>query len=318
MKIVFVTTTGEDYLQDSILHGMRSLIHEDCVDFPRKKILYQDWSEKNKNELHGRGFSMYSAAISEIQNRELDNADFVLYGVSKNSNDFSFENPKINSLVCPSKIWHLDGHDLYGGAYTELRTITHDNEAVIGVQKTPCFKRELIEEVSGAYPIGFGIPSHNIRSIDITRKKQFFQKTAPHDSVFLPVNDMGGGFRHHSFINEDDYYADIQDSWFGLTCKKGGWDCLRHYEIMAAGSLLLFKDYHKKPPLCSPIGFPTISYSSEEELFEIMNKLVINNKPTEKYISLLREQRKWLINHGTTTARALSVFNTLNDINTND
>ncbi len=312
MKIAFVTSKSEDYLEVSILNGLRSLIHSDCVDIPRKKIMYHDWSEINKNQLHGQGFTMQTLPILDIDNRNINNFDFILYGISKHPNDFSFENLELNNLVDKSKIWHLDGHDLYGGPNPSLRTISYNGENVIGVQKTPCFKRELIEELDDVYPIGFGIPNHHIREINLKRKKQLFQKTAPHDSIFQIVNDLGGGFSHHKFNNEDDYYNDLQDSWFGLTCKKGGWDCMRHYEIMAAGSLLLFKDYEKKPPLCSPINIPTISYSSKEELENIINRLIINNKPTEEYIELIRKQRNWLINNGTTIARALSVYNTLN------
>jgi hypothetical protein len=312
MKILFITSQSEDYLEVTILNGLRSLINANCVDIPRKKIMYHDWSEINKKQLHGQGFTMQTFPILDIDNRDIDNFDFILYGISKHPNDLSFEDLSLNNLVDKSRIWHLDGHDLYGGLNSSLRTISYNNENVIGVQKTPCFKRELIEELEDVYPIGFGIPNYHIKEINLKRKKQFFQKTFPHDSMFKPIHDLGGGFSHHIFNNEEDYYNDLQDSWFGLTCKKGGWDCLRHYEIMAAGSLLLFKDYIKKPPLCSPIDIPTISYSSKEELENIMNRLVINNKPTEEYISLIRKQRNWLINNGTTIARALNLYNILN------
>jgi hypothetical protein len=312
MKIAFITSGGEDYLEVTVLTGLRTLIHNNCVDIPKKKIMYHDWSETNKNQLHGRGFTMHTLPIPDITNRNLENFDFVLYGISKHPNDLSFERPEINNLVDPSRIWYLDGHDLYGSNPPTLKTIRYNDEIFIGVQKTPCFKRELIERVEGAYPIGFGIPNHHIREINFRRKNQLFQKTAPHDSLFKEIQDLGGGFKHHFFNSEDDYYDDLQNSWFGLTCKKGGWDCMRHYEIMAAGTLLLFKDYDKKPELCSPIDIPTISYSTKEQLSDIINRLIINNKPTEEYLYLLKKQRHWLINNGTTTARALTVYNTLN------
>jgi hypothetical protein len=41
---------------------------------------------------------------------------------------------------------------------------------------------------------------------------------------------------------ERDYYADMERSYFGLTWKKAGWDCLRHLELMAAGCVPLFTD----------------------------------------------------------------------------
>ena len=39
-----------------------------------------------------------------------------------------------------------------------------------------------------------------------------------------------------------------------------------------------------------------------------MNRLVINGVPTDEYISMLFEQRDWLLKYGTTEARALSIL----------
>jgi len=115
----------------------------------------------------------------------------------------------------------------------------------------------------------------------------------------------------YTWRQEKEYYEDMQRSWFGLTCKKGGWDSLRHYEIMAAGSLLLFKEYDKKPKLCAPQELPCYSYSSLEELDDIMNRLVVNNKPTKEYLEMLFAQREWLLKYGTTEARALEIIKNL-------
>jgi hypothetical protein len=141
-------------------------------------------------------------------------------------------------------------------------------------------------------------------------KSQLFQKTVPYHSVFKPATDLGTR-HHHIFNNEEDYFEDMSKSWFGLTSKKGGWDSLRHYEIMASGSLLLFRDYDKKPEICSPQKLPCFSYSTEEELYSLMSRLVVNNKPTDEYMNMLFEQRDWLLKYGTTEARALSMIKTM-------
>ena len=83
---------------------------------------------------------------------------------------------------------------------------------------------------------------------------------------------------------------------------------MRHYEIMAAGSVLLFRDYNLKPAACSPQAIPCLSYSSREELDSIMNRLVVNNKPTDEYYFYLHKQREWLNNVGTTKARAKQII----------
>lgn len=100
----------------------------------------------------------------------------------------------------------------------------------------------------------------------------------------------------------------MSSSFFGLTCKRGGWDCMRHYEIMASGALLLFRDYYDKPRTCSPVDLPCFSYSTYEELWSIINRLVIDGEVTDEYVDMLLKQREWLLKYGTTEARALDLI----------
>ena len=84
MKVIYVTNTKKDsqcdFQEVSILHGLRDILGDDCIDFPRKKIMYGDFSESPKSELHGWGFSLLTYPIQEVSNREVDEVDFVLYG----------------------------------------------------------------------------------------------------------------------------------------------------------------------------------------------------------------------------------------------
>lgn len=41
--------------------------------------------------------------------------------------------------------------------------------------------------------------------------------------------------------DEAAYHKMYQNSLFALTKKKGGWDCLRHYEILANGCIPIFE-----------------------------------------------------------------------------
>jgi hypothetical protein len=314
MRILFVTTAAPDkqgdLLEVSLLHGLRTILGDDLVDYPKKKIMYHDFSESPKNELHGRGFSLLTTPIADVSDRDIfdQKFDVVLYGDGHMYN----EPPTLEDInkLANGNTWIIDGHDLYGNAPTK---IFFQGEEIIGNQFTNCFKRELIEEEDSVYPTGFGIPEERIRAINFDIKDQTIQKTAPSNAMFGNVSELGGGFAHHKFRDEEDYYNDMQRSWFGLTCKKGGWDCLRHYEIIAAGALLLFRDYDRKPPLCSPQDLPCFSYSSPEQLYKLMSKLVVDNKPTEQYLDMLNKQREWLHNHGTTTARAKNIIKVLSD-----
>ena len=311
MRILFITTQNPtkqgDLLEVSLLHGLRTVLGEDCVDYPRKKIMYHDFSDTPKDTLHGRGFSLLTTPIQDIEDRDIfkQKFDCVIYG----DGHMYGEVPNIEGVneLADGNVWIIDGNDLYGNA---PRMISHNGEIIIGTQFTNCFKRELVEtDDDSVHPTGFGIPEERIREVDFSIKDQLYQKTAPSDSLFEDAIDIGGGFSHHKFTDEEDYYNDLSRSWFGLTCKKGGWDCLRHYEIIASGSLLLFRDYYKKPWMCSPQELPCYFYSSKNQLYNLMSELVINNKPTDKYLLMLEKQREWLYSVGTTSSRANIILN---------
>jgi len=299
MKILALTTrnpnTQGDYLELSLVHGLRELLGENFVEYPKKKILYGDFSDSPKERLHGKGFTLCSDPIKDVSydryKLNVHDFDVIIHGSGHMYGDYW-------EVDHPNQFW-TDGNDLYGNA---KRKIIFQNENIIGTQYTErCFKRELTENFPTVWPTGFGIPENKIRPYT-TYKQRIFQSTAPSDACFLENS-------RYKFDDEDLYYHDMQESWFGLTCKKGGWDCLRHYEILASGAVLLFKDYNKKPPLCEPIDLPTLSYSTKEELDEITTRLIQNNQPTREYHDLLHKQRLWLCQKGTTLARAKQIVN---------
>lgn len=70
------------------------------------------------------------------------------------------------------------------------------------------------------HPISFSIPAELI--VDrVPPKSQVVAKT-------------------YGFEAEAEYYKTYADAFFGPTSKKGGWDCLRHYEILANGCIPYF------------------------------------------------------------------------------
>ncbi len=306
MKILFLTTVNPskqgDYLEMSILHGLRTVLGDNCVEFPRKRIMYGDFSQSPKDSLHGKGFTLLSKPIPDISNLSTDRSDInikdfdvVLMGSGHIYGEtFQLREDHPN-------IWYTDGHDLYGNAPV---MIDYKGERIIGTQfPKNCFKRELVFSSDSVHQIHFGVPSHLIRPFNFN-KKRLFQSTAPTDACFHENSA-------YKFNNEEDYYRDMSESWFGLTCKKGGWDCLRHYEILASGALLLFRDFDNRPYLHSLNGLPTISYNSKEQLEQIAHELVVDNKPTPLYMKLLAQQRQWLYAHGTTEAVAIHIINSI-------
>ena len=84
------------------------------------------------------------------------------------------------------------------------------------------------------FPIGFAIPESKI--VD----------TIPEKKVLLS-NLIPGITSTYSFTTEETYRKEYQQSVFALTCRKAGWDCMRHYEILACGAIPLFPDIGRIP-----------------------------------------------------------------------
>jgi hypothetical protein len=91
------------------------------------------------------------------------------------------------------------------------------------------------------YPISFGLPSNRFRTKSnsnqtVVKKRDF--------STIIPGYTKG---KARYFHTEEEYYNQYSESYFGITFKKAGWDCFRHYEIIAAGGIPFFLDIDELP-----------------------------------------------------------------------
>lgn len=85
------------------------------------------------------------------------------------------------------------------------------------------------------YPISFSISS-----------KKIVQCLPEKTKILAPL--IPGDTKTYIYKTEEQYYRMYQESCFAITMKKGGWDCLRHYEIIANGCLPVFLDIQQCPP----------------------------------------------------------------------
>ncbi len=83
--------------------------------------------------------------------------------------------------------------------------------------------------IAKPYPITFAIPECKI-----------VDKIPEKDLDFAPL--IPGKLDTYKYTEEEEYYRDYRRSYFAITQKKGGWDCLRHYEILACGCIPYFLD----------------------------------------------------------------------------
>lgn len=276
MKILFITAPLYDYLADSLLIGFRELYGTDCVDYPRKPMMYGEFPT-----VYGRGFTIWSRPIQDIRRNEenFTDIDLVIYSNYRRQKPVDWRVLVRNKNQAP-RIVYVDGND--------------DGEVESGVR--PFFKRELLQPCEGVFPIGFGIPGWLVRPLAPDLKSQLHQ-THIQDPDFTSETA-------YKFTEEKEYYDDLARSFFGITMRKGGWDCMRHYEIMAAGTVVMFKNFDAKPPLCAPHCPHFISYSDKRDFLEKTGRLLTDGKPNTEYVRILQAQRDWLLENATCTARA--------------
>lgn len=118
------------------------------------------------------------------------------------------------------------------------------------------------------FPLSYSIPS------DV-----FIQKPQKKIREIAPLNPSDR--KTYIYTKQDEYYQMYAVSKYGKTRKKGGWDCLRHYEIIASHCLPLFVNLHKCPEQ-TMISFP------KKLLIEVYNKWenkTMTNKQYNYYLS---------------------------------
>jgi hypothetical protein len=68
------------------------------------------------------------------------------------------------------------------------------------------------------YPINFSIPQEKLINNNNIKKK-------------ILSNLILGDVKTYIYNNEKDYYNEYRISYFAITMKKAGWDCMRHYSL---------------------------------------------------------------------------------------
>jgi hypothetical protein len=84
------------------------------------------------------------------------------------------------------------------------------------------------------FPITFSIPSEKVVT-EVPVKTKLMSSLIP------------GKIDTYIYHNEEDYYAEYRQCLFATTTKKAGWDCMRHYEIMANGCIPYFPTIEECP-----------------------------------------------------------------------
>lgn len=272
-RILFVNSNTQDYLADGVFHGLRSLLGADAIDFPRAEYLYNTFPADLRDRLWGRGFTLYGRlpdipmARHHALWRAIDGEfDLVVFGdIWRSFGLWTEWGPRLRAAGVPMAV--LDGHDApkpypYSWLWWRrprwwLLPRAHT--------RAPYFKREITPRTRwfasylllpprfgrtlGMRGLSLSIPADEVLSSPPEKTKEF-----PAHIVDPEVAGRVGGRTGYAFAGEEDYFADLRRSRYGITAKRAGWDALRHYEIAANGAVPCFRDLDRKPATCAPFG----------------------------------------------------------------
>jgi hypothetical protein len=212
-----------NYLNDLLYYGFTELETVNIIETIPIICLYKEYQNIiEPYHLWGKGFT--SCFLLEHDNKERNSIknkiqekyyDLIIYGSCDRCLD-GYET--ISQIYDKSKIVLIDGSD-----HTDIPPLC---------DKHILFKRELINQTKQILPIHFAIPDCKITKNPIDKNKML--------SNIIPG-------AKYSYDIENDYYKEYQSSNFAITTKKAGWDCMRHYEILANKCVPIFKDLKNCP-----------------------------------------------------------------------
>jgi hypothetical protein len=278
MKILYITNHIDiakasggfisDYQNDLIFYGLRELFGDDVVDSTPIASLYKEYENIiNPQHLWGGMTTFWLIGDNNIDRTNIEEKirdryyDLIIYGAIKRCKQYY---DIVSKYYPPNKVILIDGND-----EPELDPL---------YEKHLYFKRELIIDHPNVLPITFGIPTIKLA----TPNKNKIQEYA----TCIP-----GQPETYIFKLEQPYYEDYQKSFYGVTMKKAGWDCMRHYEILGNYCIPYFVGLENCPK-------NTLANLPKELLLE--GRELAFNFDEQKYFNILDELFNYTKNNLTT------------------
>jgi hypothetical protein len=284
---------GEDYQCDVLFHGLRSLLGENAVDVNRIASLYEQ-PLASRRDMYGRGFTVYGNLPDIPVDRENVAAkirarhfDLIVYGSIHRCQKYLRE---VQEAYPRSRIVYIDGEDE-----------TTVKWRLLG--KGVYFKRELrVAMPPYLQPIHFAVPLSKFIADDV------FEDNLHHKSRAVAHCDPRDRSTY-IFETEEEYYQQYRESFFGVTTRKAGWDCMRHHEIVSQGTAPLFIDLEACPEW-------TLHRLPRTLLLELRGVYrrdpeMASPESRGRYVKLMRDLFAYYKGTFTTTALAMYVLDTV-------
>lgn len=278
MKILYITNHVDiarasggfinDYQNDLVFYGLRELFGDDVVDSTQIISLYKEYENQiHPQHLWGGMTTFWLIGDNNIDRTNIEEKikdryyDLIIYGAIRRCNNYY---DLVSKHYPPNKVILIDGND-----ESDLNPL---------YEKHLYFKRELVIDHPNLLPITFGIPTPKL-TVPNKNKIQEYATCIP------------GQPETYIFKSEQPYYEDYQKSFYGVTMKKAGWDCMRHYEILGNYCMPYFIGLEDCPK-------NTLANLSKELLLE--GRELANNFDTQKYFLILDELFDYTKNNLTT------------------
>lgn len=267
-----------DYMMDCLHHGLSELHKSKEIELETTRPYPQWYKGVDKSLLYGNGFTIYGLSdIPYVFTDEISIYDNIIYSldlfermmdnyydqviVSIHNNLFkskSIEN-YVKGFINVKNVKFVCGND---DPYIDER-ITN---------KFMLFKREIEGDKlpNNVFPINFCIPKEKVLS---KVPEKLVEK-----SEEVPNHAGEAGWKIKS---ESEYYKKYQDASYALTYKKGGWDSLRHYEIMMNGCFPYFLGLDKCPQY-------TLHFLPKVYITEVMQSGVVTINDLEYILEYTR------------------------------
>ena len=147
------------------------------------------------------------------------------------------------------------------------------------------------------FPISFSMPPEKIVASVPTKTR-------------LLAHIIPGDLSTYIYKTEEDYYKGYQDSYFGITGKKGGWDCMRHYEILANGCIPLFCNIWDLPPK-TMVNFPRDIIAKTNKIYvELLDK-PLEESDKQRLNAHIEELLSYTRTYLTTTRAAQNILDSI-------
>ncbi len=322
-KVLLVMPDEPDYLALTLFHGFRSLLGSQAVDYPRCDVAYADFPASARASIYGRGFSAFyllpEASIDRIAvASRVASGQFklvVFTSIQRQFGLFLQWRPFLssqNTIITDSedtpqpypaagRYWRRPYCWFLPRAHRQFlyfkREWTPDTQFNLWHRLVPRSYRRLLPHSRNLRRISFSIPEEKIvRQLPAKTKLWPRHIVDPEVAARVPESRTS-----YAFSTEGEYYADLQASKFGITTKRAGWDCLRHYEIAANGCVPCFRDLHLKPHTCAPHGLQSdvncLCYRNADDLLGQIGKVDFG-----RYLQLQEGALAWARANTTTAA----------------